>query len=200
MIVPLRISFRNIEPSEAVEARVREEVTKLETFYEGIIRCRVVVELPHKRQTKGGLYHVLIDLTVPGGELVVKHEPSLHASLQQVESERTRKRSEAHAAHKDIYVVIRDAFKEARRRLQDYAQRERRQTKLHASAPPAHVTKLFPNQGYGFLETSDSREIYFHRNSVLNKGFGRLKVGSVVRFSEEMGEKGPQASTVAAVD
>src|SRR5205823_4404747 len=38
--------------------------------------------------------------------------------------------------------------------------------------------------------------IYFHRNSVVGAGFDRLTLGALVRFSEEMGEKGPQASTV----
>lgn len=83
MILPLQISFRNMKPSEAVEARVREEVAKLETFYKGIMHCRVVVELPHRHHKSGDLYHVRIDMTVPGAELVVKREPSLHASLRQ---------------------------------------------------------------------------------------------------------------------
>jgi ribosome-associated translation inhibitor RaiA len=66
MILPLQISFRNLKPSEAVEGRIREEAAKLETFYKGIMHCRVVVELPHKHHRKGDLYHVRIDLTVTG--------------------------------------------------------------------------------------------------------------------------------------
>ncbi|HKZ80983.1 MAG TPA: HPF/RaiA family ribosome-associated protein, partial [Pyrinomonadaceae bacterium] len=128
MILPVQITFRNMKPSEAVEARVREEVAKLETFYNGIVHCRVVVELPHKHHKKGDLYHVRIDMTVPGAELVVKREPSLHAALRQVDSEEESKSYEAHAAHKDVFVVIRDAFKEARRQLQDFARRELGQT------------------------------------------------------------------------
>jgi cold shock CspA family protein len=58
------------------------------------------------------------------------------------------------------------------------------------------VTKLFPKDGYGFLETVGGREVYFHKNSVLDGGFGLLKAGVRVRFSEEEGEKGPQASSV----
>ena len=53
-----------------------------------------------------------------------------------------------------------------------------------------------PEEGYGFLKTGDGREIYFHRNSVLDDAFARLKPGARVAFSEEMGDKGPQASTV----
>ena len=199
MILPLQISFRNMKPSEAVEARVREEVAKLETFYQGIMHCRVVVELPHRHHKSGDLYHVRIDMTVPGAELVVKREPSLQASLRQVDTEKQSKSYEAHAAHKDVFVVIRDAFKEARRQLQDYARRMRGQTKAHVSQPSGRVSKLFPEEGYGFLTTPDGSEIYFHKNSVLNDAFNRLTIGKRVTFSEELGEKGAQASTVKAV-
>jgi len=199
MILPLQISFRNMKPSEAVEARVREEVAKLETFYKGIMHCRVVVELPHRHQKSGELYHVRIDMTVPGAELVVKREPSLHASLRQVDTEKQSKSYEAHAAHKDVFVVIRDAFKEARRQLQDYARRVRGQTKAHVPQPSGRVSKLFPEEGYGFLTTPDGSEVYFHKDSVLNDAFNRLTIGKRVTFSEELGEKGAQASTVKAV-
>jgi len=196
MILPLQISFRNMDRSEAVEARVREEVAKLETFYSPIMRCRVVIELPHKHQKKGDLYHVRIDITVPGAELVVKREPSLHASLRQVDTEKRSKSYEAQAAHKDVYVVIRDAFREARRQLQDYARRVRGQVKTHTPRADGRVSKLFPDQGYGFLETAEGSEIYFHKNSVLNGAFNRLSIGSRVTFAEEEGDKGTQASTV----
>jgi len=199
MILPLQISFRNMKPSEAVEARVREEVAKLETFYKGIMHCRVVVELPHRHHKSGDLYHVRIDMTVPGAEVVVKREPSLQTGLRQVDTEKQSKSYEAHPAHKDVFVVIRDAFKEARRQLQDYARRVRGQTKAHVSEPSGRVSKLFPEEGYGFLETADGTEIYFHKNSVLNDAFNRLTIGKRVTFSEELGEKGAQASTVKAV-
>jgi cold shock CspA family protein len=58
--------------------------------------------------------------------------------------------------------------------------------------------RLFPEDGFGFLEAPDGREVYFHRNSVL-EGFETLEVGSEVRFAEEQGIEGPQASTVSLV-
>ena len=66
---------------------------------------------------------------------------------------------------------------------------------------PSHgrVVELFKDDGYGFVETSDGWEYYFHRNSVLHDGFDRLEIGTEVRFAEEEGEKGPQASTVEIV-
>lgn len=200
MILPLQISFRNMKASEVVDARVREEVAKLETFYKRIMRCRVLIELPHKHRRKGHLYHVRIDMTVPGAELVVKTEASLHASLRKSDAEKQVKSYEAHAAHKDVFVVIRDAFKEARRQLQDYARRMRGQTKVHVEQPSGRVSRLFPEEGYGFLKASDGTELYFHKNSVLQHAFDRLTIGTRVTFNEEMGEKGAQASTVKPVE
>ena len=46
------------------------------------------------------------------------------------------------------------------------------------------------------LALPNGREVYFHSNSVLDGAFSRLAVGTHVIFAEEMGEKGPQASTV----
>ena len=104
-----------------------------------------------------------------------------------------------HAAHEDIYVAIRDAFNGAARRLQDHARRRRGKVKLHETAPVARVVKLFPIEDYGFLQTPDGREVYFHKNSVLAPGFDQLEVGNEVHFAEEPGEKGPQASNVRVV-
>ena len=84
----------------------------------------------------------------------------------------------------------------ARRRLEDYVRRCDQRVKLHESPPHGLVARLEYGKNHGFIETPDGREIYFHRNSVLNADFDRLEVGDPVRFHEEAGEEGPQASTV----
>ncbi|MGH9855325.1 MAG: HPF/RaiA family ribosome-associated protein, partial [Blastocatellia bacterium] len=86
MQLPVQITFRNMDSSPAVEARVREEAEKLSEFYDGIMGCRVMVEMPHQHRQRGKRFHIRIDLTLPGGEIVVKHEPSLHGSIQQIET------------------------------------------------------------------------------------------------------------------
>jgi cold shock CspA family protein len=172
---PLQITSRDVSLSEVAEADIRAKAGDLDLYYEHIISCRVVVEGPgrHHRQ---GPYVVRVDVTVPGAELVVDRQTD-----------------------EDLYVAVRDAFDAARRRLEDYARRQRGDIKVHETAPRGRVSQLFPEQDYGFLETTDGREIYFHRNSVLHPGFERLEVGTAVRFTEEAGEQGPQASTVAIV-
>src|SRR3972149_6777817 len=102
MILPIQITFRNTEPSGVVEGWIRKEAVKLDEFYNHIMGCRVVVELPNRRHKWGSLYHVRIDLTVPGGELVVKRQPSLHSSIQQIHREKVVKHLEVKAPHKEL--------------------------------------------------------------------------------------------------
>jgi cold shock CspA family protein/ribosome-associated translation inhibitor RaiA len=202
MTIPCKITFRNLPPSEAIENHIREQVAKLESFYSRIMSCRVIVESPHRHHQKGKAYQVRIDLTVPGGEIVINRA---HKSLSPVKLREARENEnnlvESHqftkqSAHADIYVAIRDALNAAGRKLQDYARRQSRAVKLHEFPAAARIARLFPEERYGFLETQDGREIYFHANSVLAPRFDHLHVGAEVYFAEEQGEKGPQASSV----
>jgi cold shock CspA family protein len=164
--------------------------------------CRVTVEAPHRHHHKGKSYVVRIDMTVPGGEVVVNHEPKHLVAARAAHAEELENalaenhEPSKHAAREDVYVAIRDAFNAAARKLQDHARRRRGEIKIHESTPLARVTKIFPFEDYGFLQTPDGREVYFHKNSVLPPGFDRLEVGTEVHYAEELGEKGPQASTV----
>ncbi len=182
MQIPLQITFRDMEPSEAVEARIREKAAKLEQYYDKIISCRVMVEAPHGHHHQGRLYQVRIDLSVPDGELVVNRE---HHHKDH--------------SHEDVYVAIRDAFEAMKRQLQDHVRVRRGKTKQHEATPGGHVISLHPDEDYGRIGTPDGREIYFHRNSVLDDAFDKLEVGTEVRYTEEAGEHGPQASTVVPV-
>jgi cold shock CspA family protein/ribosome-associated translation inhibitor RaiA len=194
MTLPIQITFRNVEASERLEALVRKEAAKLEKFYPRIMSCRVIIEVPEHRRRFGGLHHVRIDLGLPGGELVIKGEPSLHGAIPEEEL-KTAKHDEVHVPHKYAEVAIRDAFRSARRQVEDYARRQRGDVKNHEDRR-AEVVELHPREGYGMLATSDGRQIYFHRNSVMHGSFGSMKVGSAVAFAEEQGDHGPQASTV----
>ena len=195
----MQITFRNMKPSEEIEGWIRAEAAKLETLYSQLMGCRVAVEVPHRHHRNGSPYHIRIDLTVPGGEIVVKREPSLSARARQLGERKIKKNSEVKIPHKNLRTAINDAFKAAGRRLQDYARRQRGDIKTHAPLPEARVSKIVPREDYGFLTSDDGREIYFHKNSVLGRAFPRLKVGTTVRFVEEAGEEGPQASTVRIV-
>ncbi|MGH9739236.1 MAG: cold shock domain-containing protein [Candidatus Acidiferrales bacterium] len=196
MELPTQITFRNMESSENVKEWIRAEAGKLETFYKPITGCRVAVEIPHRHRRKGAVYGVRIDLTLPGGEIVVKRAPTMAHRLRQVRETAVTKQGELDAPRKNLRLAISQAFEAACRRLQDYARKQRREVKRHDLLPVARVQRIFTEDGYGFITAPDGREIYFHEDSVLNGGFNRLKVGMVVHFAEEKGEKGPQASTV----
>ena len=182
MQVPLEIVFEDIDPSDAIEARLRDEADKLEQFYERITSTRVVIAKPHKRHQKGNTYRVRIHMTVPGGgDIVVNRDPG------------------DRGAHEDVYVTIRDAFRAARRQLQDEVRRQKGMVKTHEAPPQGVITTLVPHEDHGFIATSDGREIYFHRNAVAGAGYDGLEEGQQVRFSESRGDKGPQASFVRPI-
>lgn len=199
MILPVQITFRNVEETREILDEIRSRAEKLESFYTPITSCRVLVEVPARHRKAGYPFHIRIDLTVPEGEIVVKREPTLHARDQDIAGERPRKKMETRPERRHLKVAIREAFDAARRQLQDHARRIRADVKVHEPAPQARVTKLFPAAGYGYIETPDGREVYFHANSVLHNRFKNLKVGTKVSFAEEKGEKGPQASSLRPI-
>jgi ribosomal subunit interface protein len=180
----VQISFRNFPHSDAVELAIRKRVERMERFFDPIIGCRVVVEYVNRRHHQGNLFHTRVDLRVPGGEVVVARSPS------------------AHHAHEDVYVSIRDCFDAAEKQLKKFARRRRVRVHERGRVAPSHgmvIRIFFEDGGYGFLLGQDGREIYFNRNSVLNDAFDRLALGDEVRFIEEPGEQGPQASTVEVI-
>lgn len=176
MKIPLQITFRNMPHSEAIEAKINEKAAKLDRYYDRIMSCRVVVEESQRRQHQGKLFSVHIDITAPGKELAVTREEN-----------------------EDPYVALRDAFNTASRRLEEHARQRRGEVKTHEMPPFGRIIRIFPDQAYGFIITPDQREIYFHRNSVLNDDFSNLKFGVEVSFIEEQGIEGPQAARVAII-
>jgi ribosomal subunit interface protein len=181
MKIAPQITFRHMEPSPALETKIRDRVDELEQFHTNLTSCRIVIELEHHHHHQGNLYHVRVDLTLPGHELVAGRE------------------SPEHQAYEDAYVAVRDAFDSLRRQLEDLARRQRHDVKHHDTPLHGRISEMVPNEDYGRIESADGRNIYFHRNSLVNVDFERLAVGMEVRFAEEMGEEGPQASSVQVV-
>ena len=107
MEIPVQITFRDIPHSMAIEEKVQEYADRLDRLFDRIIRCRVVVEAPHRHHHKGKIYHVTIDLKVPGNEIVVSKD------------------GQENHKHEDVYVAIHDAFQVAERQLEDYIRKMR---------------------------------------------------------------------------
>jgi cold shock CspA family protein len=182
MKTPLQLRWHGVDPSDAVAAHVREEAERLGRFWDRITGCAVTLEASsrHHRHS-GSQYRVRIELSVPGGKMIVGRDPT---------------KSRLHA---DLYLAVRAAFREARRQLEDRVRRLDLRVKAHRPPSRATVARLFPEDGYGFLRTPDGRDVYFHERSVLRSAFPRLRIGTLVRFAEEQGDEGPQASTVEPV-
>lgn len=191
------ITFHGVDRTAALEEEVIRRVRKLETYYPRIIGCRVLVDLVQRHHESGNRYEVRVDLTVPGEEIVVTHDAGLHATAQDLDAQKMTKSAESDPERKHARVAIRAAFDVARRRLQDYARRQRGSIKTSARQARGRVTRIFPIDDYGYIQAAeDGHEVYFQRSSVLDDEFDGLAVGSVVTFAETSGDKGPQASTV----
>lgn len=181
MELPLSVTFRGMESSPAVAQDIANQVDKLERRFGRIMSCRVVVDAPSKNKTKGGLFHVSVDLKVPGREIAANS---------------TKPKNEAHG---DMHVAIRDAFDAIQRRLQDHARKVQGVVKAKDTPIVGHVARLMAEEDYGFIESSDGLDVYFHRNAVVDGNFDKLEVGQEVRIVIDDGEKGPQASTVKPI-
>ena len=179
MQTPVEIEFQEMAASPAVRDMIAVHVEKLEQLYGRITAGRIVVKGPGNRHKTGGLYDVKIRLAMPDG--------------REVDVGRTPKDDERHS---DLPFAINDAFKRAGRQLQDNARRMAGMVKSHEGQPIGTVVRLDPAGEFGFLQSSDGQEIYFHRNSLVDGAFSDLVVGSRVSFADEIGEKGAQATTV----
>lgn len=173
------ITFHNIGNSDAIKQDVLDHIEKLDQFHDRITGCRVVIDAPHKHQKKGNIYDIRIDVLIPGGEIIINKEPGQNH------------------AHEDIYVAIRDAFNAAKRKLEDHVRKHSvHRTKHHPTPGHGTIVRLFVDEGYGFIETEDAREIYFGMDCVAKGGWDALDIGMQVRFIEADGDKGPYARTV----
>lgn len=174
MEVPLRITFRDMARSEALETRIRNKVDKLEAFHPHIVSCTVTVEERHRHQQHGRQFNVRISAHVPGHEVVVNRDH-----------------------HEDVYVAVRDAFDAAARSLEDLSRQQRGDIKSHDLPQRGRVARLFADEGYGFIVTADGRELYFSRDNVVHPNFEQLEPGTPVQFIESLAAEGRQAKRVS---
>ena len=172
----LQITIRDVPRSEALEAHIREKAAKLEEFHPRIVSCRVTVEELRKHHHQGRHFRVRIDVRVPGHQELVANRDH----------------------DEDVYVALRDAFDNVARQLEEVVREQRGDVKVHQVPQHGRVTRLFTDQGYGFIETGDGRELYFNRDNVAHPGFDELVAGTEVQFIEELAAEGRQAKRVSA--
>ena len=105
---PVQITVHDFSLTEPVEAEIRRKAAELDTYYDNILGCKVVVEAPVHHHHRGGPFKVRIELAVPGNDLVVNHKDG-----------------------EELSVAIREAFHAMRRQLEDYVRQRRGFVKTH---------------------------------------------------------------------
>lgn len=183
METPLELCFKNMDTSPFVEGLIREKVDKLERIFDGITSCHVWIEAPHKQHRKGNHYEIRIEVRVPGTELTVNNNPG------------------DVNAHEEINVAIRDAFNAMERQLKKWKQKVSGEVKVHEGALQGRIAEMDYELGFGQINTTDGRLIYFHKNSVVNGDFLKLNQDDPVELVVQTKESdlGPQASTVRPI-
>lgn len=173
-----------MEPSPAVEAKIEREAERLDRLSSSLIGISVVVDAPHRHSRRGGLYAISIEMRVANG-------PPIHVGRPHHDAQ----------GHEDVFVAMRDAFSAARRRLQDYIDKRRADTKTHVVPPHGRVAWVDREARFGFILSPDGTEVYFHENALIDGDLDDVEPGDEVRFVVHAGEgeKGPQASTVQRI-
>jgi ribosome-associated translation inhibitor RaiA len=119
----LQITYRGLESSETLNQLIRKETEKLAGFFSRIVSSHVLVEREPHHLRSGDPFRVHIVLAVPGKELTIDTAHGPKATVSDEENPRLRKSPDAGAAGKDPALVIREAFRRARRRLRDHVRR-----------------------------------------------------------------------------
>ena len=183
MQTPVEITWHNMDPIPHVAKRIDERLERLEQFFGRITRCHVVVEAPHQRRRQGNLYEVRLDVTTPSGDLSINRKPG------------------DDQAHFDLLVAIRDAFDAMERQLRRWKDEHTGRPEAHEAPLQGRIAEIDHNVGFGQIDTTDGRSIYFHSNSVVSGDFDKLSVGDVVELVVALRDdaEGLHASTVRSI-
>jgi len=176
----LELSFHGMEPSVTIRSKVREYVDKLQRRYSDITSWHVYVNGPLGGT---GQFKVTVEARVPGAELAVGRKPG---DIN---------------AHTDALVALRDSFAALERQLKKRRRQQYGEVKVHEGKPQGQVASIFHDQGYGFVEVTDGRRVYFHRNAVIEETFEDLEVGDPVELTinSDDSPRGPQATSLRRI-
>jgi ribosomal subunit interface protein len=166
----IEIEGRHTAVQPALHDWITERLEELNTPHDDILRARVVVDkATHHIQ---GADEARINLALAG---------------------KTLNASKIGETLDDAVNAVLDAIA---RELHDHRTQLHGVVKEPGPRPRGRIVRLFPERGYGFIETDARREVYFHAHAVHGIPFEQLAVGMVVDLDLEAGNQGPQASRV----
>lgn len=179
----LEIAFHNMDPSPAIEARVRQRVDKLERYYGRLTSFRAVIDAPHRHQRKGKHYEVRLEAHVPTAVFTIDREPG------------------DDYAHADVHLAIRDAFDAMERKIKAWTETRGGRPEAHAEPLQGRISELRPDRDFGQIALTDGRLIYFHRNAVIDGRLEDLAPGDTVELAIDQDDSphGPHASMVRPI-
>jgi ribosome-associated translation inhibitor RaiA len=119
MQTPAQIEFVGVRVSPELRTSVDQHVAELESRFGRVTAARIILKGPGDRHETGGQYQVSVRLALPDG--------------REVHVGRTPKQDERYA---DLTFAIDNAFKRARRQLQDQARLMGGDVKHRAGSQP----------------------------------------------------------------
>lgn len=203
MQVTPEILFKGVEKTQYIDELIARGIAKLERVCDYIVSARITVEQVNARHQTGNPHRVLIEISIRDRPDIVVERLSndtrkIPNDFDEADSRPARKST---MRRESLSALINMAFDSTKRELEKVVDKQRSAVKVHPQQQAqAMVEKIFKDQQYGFLRTLDGQQVYFHRNSVLHNHWDKLTVGTAVRCTSEMGDKGLQASTVELVE
>ena len=168
----VHIAARNLEILPEWREKINEELARLQKHtHEPILHARA--ELTGTAHHRHGNFEIQLVISLPGATLTVNRQGEY------------------------VLPLIVEAFDVLDRRLREHARTKQQQVKVHEEQGyRGRITRLFPEESFGFIATPDGGEVYFHKNALRQDVFEKLSEGMSVEFGQELGDKGPQATWV----
>ncbi len=207
MQVPPEISIKGFQMNNDIDVLLQKQFTRLERVCDYITSIRVAIEKEQGRHQLGNPYRIRLDVRIPPNhEIVVRRQTVLHEDRREItepeaEPEMVSKKFLSSRKDEPLPSAIRRTFDSARRQLERLVQIQRKEVKSHPqNQVMGFVEKIYRDDDYGFIRSLEGQQIYFHKNSSLHGEWERLQAGTGVRYVEEPGDKGLQATSMEIVD
>ncbi len=172
----LQVEGRNLEIRKSWQEKINTEKERLDRHHPGLVHNLRITVADAKHHKAGG-YELQLVASVPNDTVVVKRKGD------------------------KIRAMLGDAFDTLGLQLKEL-QRKRRQTNkvdtTLSNNQEGVIKKIVPYESYGFIATTDGREIYFHENALKDMSIEKINEGDAVKFGEAEGDKGPCAAWVRA--
>lgn len=174
----LEIESRNVEMTPRWKAEIEERMTDLQGGHNDLIHARVTLTKNRHHKKDARVAEALIVVTLPRRHTIT-----------------------ARKEDKTFEEAIRAAFLAIETELRKYREKRAMKEVRTEPIPPMRgvISKLFPDEGYGFLLKDGGGEVYFHKNALQGLTFETLTDGVEVAFNVEPGEKGEHATVVSPI-